>query len=72
MTEIEKRIRSEIVRKMRKKLTSGASWRESSGRKRLPIRRLAQLGFCSCMICSLSRFEPSINLGIMVYVLNRD
>lgn len=43
MTEKEKRIRSEIARKMRKKLTSGASWRGSSGRRRLPIRRLAEL-----------------------------
>lgn len=44
MTEIEKRIRNGIARKMRRKLMSDANWRGSFGRRKLLIRRLAELG----------------------------
>lgn len=69
--ETEKRIRSVIVRKTRRKLMSGASWSGSSGRRRLPIRRLADLRLCSfTVMCSVSRFQPTINL-MLFYVLGR-
>lgn len=59
VTEKEKRKRSGIVRKMRKKPTSDASWRESFGRRRLRIRRLAELGHCSsAVMCFVSKFQP--------------
>lgn len=66
-TETEIRIRSGIVRKMRRKLTRDASWRGSSGRRRLPIRRLAELGllFFHSIMCSVSRFQPTVNLSIL-------
>lgn len=66
-TETEIRIRSGIVRKMRRKLTRDASWRGSSGRRRLPIRRLAEHGllFFHSIMCSVSRFQPTVNLSIL-------
>lgn len=66
-----KRTRNGIVRKMKRKLMSGASWKGNSGKRRLHIRRLLQFGLSFTILSSVFRFQCAINLSIVVYVLYR-